>query len=291
MDEKSLERIPRFSWGEIKKHLEAKAPFEVISPMASALIRVKRYEPLIALAIHAGHRVREEMTVKMSIEEDERLHEEDVHVEQFIAEAPIQMIGLDSRFEYDVNRPRGNSVYLKPMESWGKKVWRTPPSKDELEISYQKYDEFHELLEFIVETITGYFPKPVILDLHSYNYRRQSYNGKENSLPVLNLGTTALDRKKHAKSIDRALSDLAAIKLPGVPMVVKENDVFKGNGAVAKAMASKFPESLLLNIEIKKVYMNEENGDFHPAILNALKESLHKFARTTMEQFAGFKST
>src|SRR6516162_6581779 len=119
MDEQRLENIRRCSWADFKKHIAEKTPFEAISPLGTALIRIKSFEPIIGLAIHAGHRVREELLSKMAIDETDRLYEEDFGVEQFIADFPIQMIGLDSRYEYDINRKCNESVYLKPFQSWG----------------------------------------------------------------------------------------------------------------------------------------------------------------------------
>jgi len=289
MDETALENIPRFSWGEIKKRISERSPFEAISPMGTVLFRVKTYEPWLGLAAHAGHRVREELIPKMGIDENERLYEEDAYVDYFISSAPIQIVGLDSRFEYDVNRARDHAVYLKPFESWGKKVWKTPPTKDELELSYQKYDEFHELLDYFVEQMTGMFEKILVMDMHSYNYKRQTYAGRANALPLFNLGTTAIDRTKHKPVIEKVLKHLGEISLPGIPASVAENDVFKGNGAIASAVASKYSDSLLLNIEVKKVYMNETTGELHPSHVKALSESFAKLGRSVMQGLSGGK--
>ena len=96
MDERTLERLPRFSWEDLKKKIDAKAPFEALSPMGTMLLRVKEYQPLIGLAVHAGHRLREELQSKMGIEEDDRRYDEDTHSDYFISDFPIQLIGLDS---------------------------------------------------------------------------------------------------------------------------------------------------------------------------------------------------
>ena len=287
MDEATLEKYSRISWGEIKKNITEKTPFEAISPMATCLIRVKAYEPMIALAPHAGHRVREELQSKMEIEEEERLKEEDPYVEQFIANAPFQMICIDSRFEYDVNRPRPRSVYLKPFESWGKKVWNHPPTKDELEISYQKYDEFHELLQFFMEELSTQCKKMVLIDMHTYNFRRPSLTGRQDSLPVLNLGTKLIDRKKHSKALDHVFKELQKIRLPGVENTVQENGPFCGDGQIAKVMADQWPDTLFLNIEVKKIFMNEESGEPDKKLLQAFSESLQNLGQLALNTFGG----
>ncbi len=285
MDEKMLERYPRFSWGDIKKRLAEKAPFEAISPMGTSLIRVKNYEPLIGLAVHAGHRVREELIPKMAIEEDERAYEEDLFVEHFIVDFPIQMIGLDSRYEYDVNRPKEQAVYLKPFQSWGKKVWQNPPTKDELQISHQKYDEFHELMDFLIGEIGGPQRKAVVFDVHSYNSKRPQQPDRNAQFPLFILGTAALDRKKHGKSIEFVLSDLDKIQLPGFTVTVKENEIFKGDGAIAKTIVKNYPDSFVINLEVKKMYMDELTGKGDEKMIRLLANEIHKLGQKTLDQF------
>ncbi len=274
MDERYLEKLRRFSWADFQKLVEDGTPFETISPMGTALFRVKHYEPCIALGVHAGHRVREEFLSKMAIEEQDRLYEEDVGVEQMIQDFPIQMIGLDSRYEYDLNRPRDQSVYLKPFQSWGKKVWLHPPSKEELNISYQKYDEFHEMLDFLVERMTARFGKLLVLDAHSYNFRRQNYQGREHTLPTFNLAASATDQKKYRAVLDRIAQNLAKIRIGGAAATVKENDVFKKDGAVAAVLEKKYPDAFVLPVEIKKVYMDERTGELAPSVIESLRHGI-----------------
>lgn len=262
MDDRELEEFPRYSWADIKKRLGDKVPFEALSPMGTALIRVKEYDkPLIGLAIHAGHRVREELLSKMSIDERDRHYEEDTRVEEFISDFPIQMIGLDSRYEYDLNRVREKSVYMKPFESWGKKVWQTPPTKDEREISYTKHDEFHELLDFLIEQTIERNARALIFDMHTYNYQRASFAGRGSELPVFNVATSENDRKRYGKILDLLVNELKNVQLDGIEITANENDIFKKDGAVAMSIDKNHTESLVLPIEIKKIYMNEETGE------------------------------
>lgn len=288
MDEQTLENVPRCTWAEFKKNITDKKPFEAISPMGTALIRIKSYEPIIGLAIHAGHRVREEAASKMAIEEGERLYEEDCGVEQFIADLPIQMIGLDSRYEYDVNRKPDQCVYLKPFQSWGKRVWNHPPTKEEIDVSLQKWDEFHEMLMHLMEEITTAFGKTLVLDVHSYNYKRPNLAGKVSTLPVFNLATSAHDQKTHRKALDILVSELSKISFSGGTLsTVKENDVFKKDGAVAITLEPKFPESLIVPVEVKKIYMDELTGELNGKLVEILRTSFPKIAQKTATQLRG----
>lgn len=285
MDEKVLEEIPRFSWANIKKHLAEKTPFEAISPMGTALIRIKSYQPLVGLALHGGHQVREEFQMKMAIEDLERRIEEGPATDDFITSFPIQMIALDSRYEYDLDRPREESVYLKPFQSWGKKVWRTPPTKDELEMSYQKYDEFHELFDFMVEQFTEMFGKIFCLDLHTYSPKRPTFVGKMGALPMFCVSSTDTDRKQFKEPIDYFISQLGKVNLPGGGSGVKENDPFKKDGALTTAFSTKFADSLFLPIEIKNIYLHDETGELDPAIVAPLTDLFGSLGSTCLDRW------
>jgi hypothetical protein len=279
MNEEILERLPRYSWEDLKKKIDSKTPFEALSPMGTMLLRVKEYRPLIGLAVHAGHRLREELSTKMGVDEDDRRYDEDTHSDFFIEDFPVQLIGLDSRYEYDIDRKREQAVYLKPFQCWGKKVWQTPPSKGELEISYQKYDEAHELIEFFVEQMLAYFHKAVVLDLHTYSYKRQMYGARSAALPLFNVGSSQLDRKKQAKILDALLEGLRKVHLPGIPVIALENDLFKGDGAVATHLVGKFPEAAVVPLDIKKVFMDETTGEIDDPLARKLRDQLYAIAQ------------
>jgi N-formylglutamate deformylase len=263
MDEATLDPIPRFTWDQLKKRLAEKSPFEAISPLGTALVRVRAYEPLVGLAVHAGHRVREELLSKMVIEESDRLAEEDQGVESLIADFPVQVVGLDSRFEVDLNRPRDKAVYLKPFESWGRKVWLHPPSREELEISYTKHDEFHEILTFLVEWFVAQSGKVFLLDVHTYN-DRSPRPGRRSPLPLVNVATSPADRTHHPGTVDFLLSELRRLSWEGNAAIVAENDVSRKEGAVPATVSRHEPSALLLPIDVKKTAL----GD-HPELLRS----------------------
>ncbi len=83
--------------------------------------------PLVATAIHDGHEVRPELLPYMAISETDRLREEDPFTADWMPMAPTQIVGLRSRFEVDLNRPRDKAVYLKPEDAWGLRSGTGPP--------------------------------------------------------------------------------------------------------------------------------------------------------------------
>ncbi len=69
-------------------------------------IKIDEYLPVVCTAIHAGHRLRSDLTNQCLLSDSERLFEEDPYTDDMIMSQPIVLIGLDSRFEYDLNTNR-----------------------------------------------------------------------------------------------------------------------------------------------------------------------------------------
>ena len=82
--------------------------------------------PLVATAVHDGHRVRDNLLALMKLDDAGRLREEDPFTAHWTTVAPTRVIGLHSRFEVDLNRPRDKAVYRSPEDAWGLDVWSGP---------------------------------------------------------------------------------------------------------------------------------------------------------------------
>ena len=84
--------------------------------------------PFIATAIHDGHLLRKEVAELTALTEDERLREEDPFTGKWTSIGNSRIIGLRSRFEVDLNRPREKAVYIKPEDAWGLRVYDFEPN-------------------------------------------------------------------------------------------------------------------------------------------------------------------
>src|SRR5690606_32352932 len=125
----------------------------------------------------------------------------------------------------------------------------------------------------------------VVLDIHTYNHKREGANGPEaNPIenPEVNIGTSNMDRKRWAPVVDKLMEDLRRYDYNGRHLDVRENVKFKG-GYFSNWIHSEFPESCSIAIEFKKFFMDEWTGELdhkqHQTILNALeatKENLIK---------------
>jgi len=123
--------------------------------------------PLVATAIHNGHAVRDEVAERLALSDAERRREEDPFTDRFARVAETRFVGLRSRFEVDLNRPRDGAVYQKPEDAWGLHVWKTPPPKELVARSLAEYDAFYEEAERVFRRLEARHGRFVVLDIHS----------------------------------------------------------------------------------------------------------------------------
>ena len=72
--------------------------------------------PVIALAIHNGHSMPEELLRNCGISDEERLREEDPHTNTIAERFANRIIVHDSRFMVDLNRSPQMAIYQKPED-------------------------------------------------------------------------------------------------------------------------------------------------------------------------------
>jgi N-formylglutamate deformylase len=220
--------------------------------------------PLIATAIHDGHQLRKEVAELISLNDQEQLREEDPFTGEWAVIANTRIIGIRSRFEVDLNRPRDKAVYIKPEDAWGLKVWKSEPSTELVSRSLAQYDAFYNEVYKILNEKLKKHKRLVVLDLHSYNHRREGPHGPHaypESNPEVNIGTGTMDRDFWARIVDPFISDLRAYDFFARTLDVRENVKFKG-GNFSGWIHRKFPESVCsIAVEFKKFFMDEWTGE------------------------------
>lgn len=240
--------------------------FEAQSLDGSFSIKINRYVPYICTAIHDGSKIRKSIKEKFNHDKYEQWYEEDPHTGEFIQSLPITLIGNDSRFEYDLNRSPETCIH---DVAWGKKVWKKKLTVKEKNESVLKHRGFYKVLKSLVSKLEAKYNSCVVYDLHSYNYKRW-----DREVPVFNVGTETIDRKKYGKVIDQWLLDLKEVELTQVETVVAENDVFFGRGYNCEFINSNFQNTLVLPTEIKKIYCNEDSGEIYPEVIQEVQSGL-----------------
>jgi N-formylglutamate deformylase len=218
---------------------------------------------VVAAAVHHGHETRRDVDELLLLSEPERLREEDPFTGVWTQFAPTQIIGMRSRFEVDLNRPRTAAIYQSPEDAWGLNVWKSRPHSTLLNDSLALYDAFYQEVESLFRELLDHHPHVVVYDLHSYNYRRQGPRAPVASPtenPEVNIGTGSIDRLYWGPVLDRFIDDLS--QGPGAKRVldVRENVKFQG-GHFGRWIHQTFPHQVLsIAIEVKKFFMDEWTG-------------------------------
>ena len=135
--------------------------------------------PLIAVANHHGHALRPEVAQIMELDADTRLREEDPFTGEWADLSPTCLVAQHSRFEIDLNRPRDNAIYLTADDARGLQVWTQPTPASLIEASLAEYDAYYEALDILCREKQKDCRTFVVLDLHSYNHRRNGPEGPE----------------------------------------------------------------------------------------------------------------
>jgi N-formylglutamate amidohydrolase len=215
---------------------------------------------IVATAIHGGHDLRPEVARYVALGEEEREREEDPYTPEWTTIGDSRVVMHRSRFEVDLNRPREKAVYLKAADAWGLQVWKQPLPERVAEESRALHDRFYEKLHVLLEATGEHWGKFVVLDLHSYNHRREGGEPADPAQnPDVNVGTRSVNRQVWGPLIDRFIEHLRGYQVNDRPLDVRENVRFQG-AHLAGWVNSTFPHACALAVEVKKIYMDELTG-------------------------------
>lgn len=229
-------------------------------------IHVDRYVPMVATAIHDGHRVDIELADRMLVSSDQRQFEEDPYTGAIAAGFDIWIKALDSRYCYDLNRQPEHCIY---EEAWGRQVWKKPLNESEKEVLRDRHGSYYRVLNELLGTLVSRFGGTVLYDLHSYNYSR--LNGQP---PLFNIGTHFIDLQKYRQIVDDLVSGLEAIDLVERQNRVAVNEVFRGRGYQAEFINRYHKEVLCVPLEIKKIFMDEISFELNETTFKKLRSGM-----------------
>jgi N-formylglutamate amidohydrolase len=282
--------------------LRAEAGLRVLGAAARPVGSVHLWEietgdgPVLATALHAGHRVRPETARRQALSEDVRLREEDPSTERFTALFPegpsgpgtTRVVVRVSRFEVDLNRPREEAVYAGPESAWGLDVWGDgAPPPELVESALRQHDAFYAGMRRLLRAMTERWGRVLVLDLHSYNHRRGGPAAPPEdpfTAPEINVGTGWIDRRRWAPVVEAFLAELAARPFLGRRLDVRENVKFRG-GFFPRWVAETFPETACpLAVEVKKTYMDEWTGETWLAVVEGVRRALEGALPRTLQE-------
>ena len=248
--------------------------------------------PLVAAAIHTGHEIRHEVTEHLALTDSDRLREEDPFTGSLTTVAQNRLLVFRSRFEIDVNRPRGKACYIRPEDAWGLHLWKQQPPGALIERSLEEYDRFYAEVKRFFTDLEHCFGQFVVFDLHSYSHLRDGLDrppADPGLNPEVNIGTGTMDRGRWASIVDRFMSDLRRFDFLGRQLDVRENVKFKG-GQFSRWIHETFPQAgCAIAIEFKKFFMNEWTGELYHEQFDAIKDALRFTVPGILEALANLK--
>ncbi len=256
----------KLSETEIIEKIRSGDHFECTLNDGSFSLKIEKYSPVICTAVHAGTHFRKSLKSYCALTEEERYYEEDPHTDELIQSLPITLVAHDSRYAYDLNRPVARCIY---RQAWGKTVWKKMLPAKERNESVEKHQRFYRILDALISAIEKNFGACMVIDLHSYNFQRH-----HTETPDFNLGIEQVDEDRWGKVLDRLLKSLRKITVQGEAAVAKTNSVFFGRGYMISHVNSRFQNTLVIPIEVKKFYMDEMTATVFPQILGDLQYSL-----------------
>jgi N-formylglutamate deformylase len=242
--------------------------------------------PIIAVAVHDGHDLRPEVHTLMALNDAERLQEEDPYTGGWAEVGDTSIVVARSRFEVDLNRSRELAIYLEPEHAWGLRVWRERPADDVIARSLAMYDSFYRLMHDICSRAERAYGRFVVMDLHTYNHRREDRPADQAGNPDINLGTGRMPRERWARLVDRFLADFAEQEVHGQRFDVRENVRFRG-GFLPRWVHETFPNTgCALAIEVKKTFMDEHTGALDYGRWAAIGQALKAVVPGVREELA-----
>ncbi|MGV6831106.1 MAG: N-formylglutamate amidohydrolase [bacterium] len=262
--------MERLSIEEIISKINRSETFDAIAEDYSFSLKIDTYVPYVCGAVHDGHQFRKELWDNCLHSAYDRWYEEDPETKNMIAAHPIVIAGIDSRFEYDLNRDPENAVF---DTAWGKQLWKEPLPEHQKQTSLAKHQNFYKVVKALIDKIENEFGCCIVYDMHSYNWRRW-----DREVPTWNLGTSNVDNTKYGTFIESWRQQLEAIEFPyeEIPSTAKINDTFQGNGYFLKFITSHFKNTLVLATEISKIYCHEYDQIMYPEIVNLVANELKK---------------
>ena len=246
--------------------------------------------PIVATAIHEGHELRPEVAAAIKLSDADRLREEDPFTGQAVVDVPTHIIAHRSRFEFDLNRGSQDAVYRTPDQSWGLDVWHGECGDELCARSLAIHASYYRMLEALLDDIAASHDRFVLIDVHSYNHRRDGPGNAptpQAEAPDINIGTFSMPREQWAFLLDPLMEAMREFDFNGRHLDVRENVAFQGRGEQARFVHNRYPgRGCAIALEFKKFFMDEWTGEPQDREIDAMRRFIG-FTAATAEELLG----
>lgn len=234
--------------------------------------------PVVATAVHDGHRLRDSLHRLMALGEQDRLRDEDPLTGMLTTVGDVQLRVHTSRFEVDLNRPRNLAVYTDPADAWGLEVWNQALPQSEVDRSLAIHDHFYRTFATLIESLIARWGRVVLLDIHSYNHRRDgplAAPADAAGNPDIDLGMTTFDDSRFGSLGARFSQALRSVPLRGGLPDVRDNVRYDGGGHFPEWVYRNYGDAVCsISLEYKKVFMDEWTAQADIAAIEDLRAGL-----------------
>ncbi|OBX20671.1 hypothetical protein A9995_02955 [Erythrobacter sp. QSSC1-22B] len=212
-------------------------------------------------AIHAGHTIRNSLRPWLEIEDQARLREEDPLTDFFLPSGDTIVRANRSRFEFDLNRPARKAVTVDPEDTWGLRIWSPDLPRDEIETSLDLHRRFYALMAERVEAMIAEHGQILVLDIHSYNHRRNGADGAADpqaESPDIDLGATTLNEAIYGDLLEEFAQGLRSRPVRGQSPDVRVNVRWEDGGHFPEWLHTTYGDAAcVITLEYKKIFMDE----------------------------------
>ena len=249
--------------------------------------------PIIATAIHSGHRIRDSLKPWLAIEDKGRLREEDPLTDYFLSVADTSVRANISRFECDLNRPRDICITRDPSKTWDLRIWDDALPDEQVEQSRAIHDRFYAAMKQLCDDKIAEHGRILLLDIHSYNFKRNGPDGDPapaDKNPDIDVGATTLDKAVYGDLLKDFAETLCSVPVNGQAPSVGINVRWEEGGNFPEWLHSIYGDkACVMTLEYKKIFMDEWSEEADIFALQHLRQGLLlavEGARRALQQVA-----
>ncbi|MCB5272248.1 MAG: N-formylglutamate amidohydrolase [Candidatus Cloacimonetes bacterium] len=230
--------------------------------------------PVLALAIHNGHRLPGALLPYTQISQEDRFREEDPHTGSIAQYYANHVVLETSRFAVDLNRNPDKAVYQNPEDAWGLTVRNGVVPHSLLAGLRYSYQNWYTTLQYQIDRLLTMHPLVIVFDLHSYNHRRGGPDAPpdpQEKNPDIILGRSNLPEDLYPL-IEDLRQRLDGQDLAGRSLDVRCDVKFPG-GYLPRYLNDRYGGKVIcLAVEFKKIFMDEHSGTLNPVYLHTLRQ-------------------
>ncbi len=236
--------------------------------------------PVIATAIHDGHRMRPSLIPHLAISEQERRRDEDPLTGVLTSAGDVRLRVRSSRFQVDFNRPRDKALSGDPADTWGIRFWKGPLPEQELARARGEHDRFHAMVTELIDALVARWGCVLLIDIHSYNHRRDGADADPadpDGNPDIELGITTLDQDRWGATAGRFAEALRRTNVLGRQPDVRTNVRYPTGGHFPEWVYANWGDKVCtISPEYKKIHMDEWTGQVDIEALEDFRNGLER---------------